>query len=67
MKPITAIISICLFLAGCAVENAMPLGNDMMQIDVTAAPRGANKAVDARKLLSKQKGASFEASSKPAN
>lgn len=25
-------------LSGCATQNAMPLGNDMMQIDVSAAP-----------------------------
>lgn len=28
----------CLLLCGCAHESAMPLGNDLMQIDVSAAP-----------------------------
>ena len=32
------IIAVSFLLAGCAIQSAMPMGNDMMQIDVSAAP-----------------------------
>ncbi len=38
MKAIIPLILSILVLTGCATQNAMPLGNDMMQIDVSAAP-----------------------------
>lgn len=31
-------MALSIFLMGCASQSAMPLGNDMMQIDVSAAP-----------------------------
>jgi len=35
---ILLITAAVLALSGCATQSAMPLGNDMMQIDVSAAP-----------------------------
>lgn len=32
------LFSFILLVTGCAVQSAMPLGNDMMQIDVSASP-----------------------------
>jgi hypothetical protein len=38
VKNIIISVFLTVFLAGCATQSAMPLGNDMMQIDVSAAP-----------------------------
>lgn len=38
MRSIVPVILTIFILSACAAQNAMPLGNDMMRIDVSAAP-----------------------------
>src|SRR5277367_3333503 len=38
MKTVACIFVSVLYLTSCAHQSAMPLGNDLMQIDVSAAP-----------------------------
>lgn len=38
MRMIHYCLLITLLISGCATQSAMPLGNDMLQIDVSAAP-----------------------------